>query len=533
MAPALQSPPTRSIAVGVSLVVALFLCGAWITARSYADLHAMVGNELELRFLAGELLFLREEMATSARLAAETGAGEWEARYREVQPQFDDALRRAVADAPGAAVAGSPTWTASAALAATEIEALALVRAGQRTRAVALLASPQFKQRQADYERGLQSMAADMLGVAQQRLAAERSRVIAAAVLGLCLLAALAAAWAWISGLVQQYLHKVEAAELALAETNRGLEARVRERTAELTALNAQLRAEMEQRTKMELELRQSQKLEAVGRLASGVAHEINTPVQFVADSCHFLHESVATLLALLARYRDALDAVAGGRVPAAQARRETEDARSVADAEYLVEQSPQATARALDGLERIAQIVRSMKEFAYHGRERTRADLNRAIASTLTIARNEYKYVADVHTDFGELPPIDCHIGELNQALLNLVVNASHAIADSVKGTQRRGTITVRTRRDGGDVVIAVQDDGCGIPPSIRDKIFDPFFTTKEIGKGSGQGLAIARAVVVDKHGGRLLVDSEVGRGTTFTIRIPAEPPAQWASAA
>ncbi len=163
------------------------------------------------------------------------------------------------------------------------------------------------------------------------------------------------------------------------------------------------------------------------------------------------------------------------------------------------------------------------MKEFAHPDqKEKVLADLNRALSTTLTVARNEYKYVADVETDLGELPLVPCLVGELNQVFLNLIVNAAHAIEAALAGTQGRGTIRVSTRREDDAVVIAVSDTGTGIPEEIRGRVFEPFFTTKEVGKGTGQGLAIARSVVVDKHGGKLTFETVPGRGTTFFVRLP-----------
>jgi two-component system NtrC family sensor kinase len=173
-----------------------------------------------------------------------------------------------------------------------------------------------------------------------------------------------------------------------------------------------------------------------------------------------------------------------------------------------------------------VATIVRSMKQFAHPDRgEMSEVDLNEAIQTTLTIARNEYKYVADVETDLGELPRVTCHIGEINQAVLNIVVNSAHAIADVISGTEGRGVIAVRTRRDGDAAVISIRDTGGGIPDTVRDRIFEPFFTTKEVGRGTGQGLAIAHSVVVEKHGGQLTFETVAGEGTTFTIRLPIGP--------
>jgi signal transduction histidine kinase len=272
------------------------------------------------------------------------------------------------------------------------------------------------------------------------------------------------------------------------------------QRSRELTTAIDSLHSEMEFRTQIELELRQAQKLESVGRLAAGVAHEINTPVQFVSDSLHFVRDGMTDLFSVINKL----------------------EATDDTDLPYLVEHMPKALDRALDGLDRVATIVRSMKEFAHpDAKEMADTDLNRAVESTLIMARNEYKYVAELETELGELPPVRCHVGELNQAVLNIVVNAAHAIGDVVQGTSARGRIRVRTYREGDEVVISIMDTGGGIPDYTRDYIFDPFFTTKEVGRGTGQGLAIARSVIVDKHHGRLEFETAVGKGTTFFIRL------------
>jgi signal transduction histidine kinase len=158
--------------------------------------------------------------------------------------------------------------------------------------------------------------------------------------------------------------------------------------------------------------------------------------------------------------------------------------------------------------------------------------DLNRAILSTLTISAHETKLVADLDTHFATLPPVFCHVGDINQVVLNLIVNAAHAVGDVLKATGARGRISVRTQREGDFAVIVVADTGGGIPKSAREQIFDPFFTTKGVGVGTGQGLAIARSVVVDKHGGTLTFESETGIGTTFFVRIPIERASERAAA-
>jgi len=274
----------------------------------------------------------------------------------------------------------------------------------------------------------------------------------------------------------------------------------------------------------LEVQLRQAQKLESVGRLASGVAHEINTPVQFVSDNVQFLKEAFSDLPPLIEQYRRLRAAVAAGSATVEMAD-EIAEAEEAADVSYLLGNAPAAVERSLEGLQRIAVIVRSMKQFAHPDqKEMTAIDLNQALTSTLTIAHNEYKYVAELETSLGALPPVTCHAGEMNQVFLNILVNAAHAIGDVVRGSELKGRITVTSRCEGQDVLVSITDTGAGIPEAIRDRIFDPFFTTKEVGKGTGQGLAIARTVVVDKHGGEIAVESEVGRGTTFLIRLPVE---------
>jgi PAS domain S-box-containing protein len=272
----------------------------------------------------------------------------------------------------------------------------------------------------------------------------------------------------------------------------------------------------------LEAELRQAQKLESVGRLASGIAHEINTPIQFVSDSCFFLREAFTAMARLVEGYSALL-----GRAATADSRKdllaEAAALEEEADLSYVLSSAPKSIETMVDGLARVAELVAGMKTFAHPDqKEKVLVDLNRALKSTLTIACNEYKYVADLETDLAELPNVVCHAGEVNQVILNILVNAAHAIAARVKGTDQRGLIAMRSRVEGDSVVISIADSGGGIAPEIRNRVFDPFFTTKDVGKGTGQGLAIARSVIVDKHGGELTFETEVGKGTTFHVRLP-----------
>jgi PAS domain S-box-containing protein len=292
-----------------------------------------------------------------------------------------------------------------------------------------------------------------------------------------------------------------------------------------------QVREEARQRQEMETQLQLAQKLESIGRLAAGIAHEINTPTQFIADNARFLMESFRQLETVVARHRELRTAVA--KVPELdELSRAAEAIEKEAELDYLLKEIPKTLQQSLDGLGRIGRIVRSMKEFAHpNSPDLALTDLNRAIETAITVSRHEWKYVAEVVMDFApDLPPVPCLIDAFGQVILNLVINAAHAIHDALRrrGEQgaARGTITVRTRHDGSWAYIEVQDTGTGIPAAIRDRIFDPFFTTKGVGKGTGQGLSIVRNVIVHEHRGEVDFVTEEGRGTTFRIRLPLTLP-------
>lgn len=277
-------------------------------------------------------------------------------------------------------------------------------------------------------------------------------------------------------------------------------------------------------RRHLEVQLRQAQKLEAIGQLAAGIAHEINTPTQYVGDNTTFIKDSWPAISELV-RAAEQVDRESkdGAILPetAALLRRCVE----AADLKYLLGEIPKAIDQSLEGVQRVAKIVRAMKEFSHPGsEEKSDIDINRAIETTITVARNEWKYVSEVQTHFETgLPFIPCHAGEFNQVILNLLINAAHAIRQVVgDGSGQKGKIDITTRLDQGWVEIAIHDTGAGIPEEIHSRIFEPFFTTKPVGQGTGQGLALAHTIIVRKHGGRIWFESAVGKGTTFFIRLP-----------
>jgi PAS domain S-box-containing protein len=284
--------------------------------------------------------------------------------------------------------------------------------------------------------------------------------------------------------------------------------------------------ADVTERNRLELQLRQAQKLEGIGQLAAGIAHEINTPTQFVGDNIRFLKDSWGSVAEFLNFCGTMRTECAAGAV----SREHLEQfclLHQKCDLEYLSKEIPNAIDQSMEGVQRVAKIVKGFKEFSHPGSEEKRAiNLNQAIETTITVARHVWKYCADVVTEFDDdLPLVPCLVGEFNQVMLNLIVNSAHAISSVVEeGGSGKGTITIGTRREGQWARIAVADTGAGIPIEIRSRVFEPFFTTKEVGKGTGQGLALAHAVIVNRHQGQLWFESEVGHGATFFVRLPLE---------
>jgi PAS domain S-box-containing protein len=268
-----------------------------------------------------------------------------------------------------------------------------------------------------------------------------------------------------------------------------------------------------------EAEMHQDSKLESLGRLSAGLAHEINSPIQFVGDNARFLAEAYQDLIRIVLFYRGLLDST--DPIGWDERRARMRVAEEGIEFEYLQAEIPTAVEQTLHGIDRVATIVRAMKTFSHPGhKEQVPADLNEALEATVTVTRHQVNSVADLQLELAELPPVKCNIADLNQVFLNLIVNAADAIAET--GTP--GLIGVTTAHDGDHVVITISDTGGGIPDDVRTRMFDPFFTTKEVGKGSGQGLPLVRAVIQEGHRGSLTVQSTVGVGTTFTIRLPID---------
>lgn len=263
------------------------------------------------------------------------------------------------------------------------------------------------------------------------------------------------------------------------------------------------------ERRLLERQLIQAQKFEAIGQLAAGVAHEINTPAQYVADNLRFLHDVFDQVIGASRRWR-------AGEPPAGDE----------PDLDWIAREVPTAIRQSLEGMARIAEIVRGVRTFGHPGGgQRSPIDLNAAIEATVAVSRNEWKYVAELVTDLDPaLPDVSAYPGELHHVFLNVLVNAAQALEEKRRGAGR-GHIVITSRRDGEWAEVRIQDDGPGIPPAAQARVFDPFFTTKPVGKGTGQGLAICHRLVVDRHQGSITFETSPDSGTTFVIRLPLAP--------
>jgi two-component system, NtrC family, sensor kinase len=291
----------------------------------------------------------------------------------------------------------------------------------------------------------------------------------------------------------------------------------IRDSHGEIEAFVISARDVSDRRTAM-----QTEKLSAIGQLAAGVAHELNTPVQYISDNITFLSDAWKKVDEVMALATAAVHApVASSSLPSAA----PPGAALPEDWGWLRQEVPKAIAQSIEGIRRMSKILGAMRRFSHTGGgERELVDLNEALDATLTVAQNHIKHIADVQTAYQpNLPLVECYCDEMNQVFLNLIVNASHAIRDaSTQPSRERGKLVIRTRQIDQDVQIEVEDNGTGIPVSARPRVFDPFYTTKQVGEGTGQGLAICYQIVAQKHHGRIWFDTEINKGTTFFVRIP-----------
>lgn len=312
---------------------------------------------------------------------------------------------------------------------------------------------------------------------------------------------------------------------MELLSQNLNLEQVVRHKTETLQRQGEELKQALTDLQLTQTRLLQAQKLESVGQLAAGIAHEINTPAQFIGSNIDFLGDSFRDVKRLIDALQKVLQAVGQGS-EVVESSREAGELLAELDWDYLKDEIPTAIVQSKEGIKRVTTIVQAMKEFSHPGsKEKAFYDLNRIIETTITVASNEWKYCAEMEIHLApKLPKVFCLADEIGQVILNILVNASHAIAGKYKDSTEKGKITISTRAYPEHVEICIADTGSGIPENIRERVFDPFFTTKSVGKGTGQGLAIAHDVIEKKHNGLISFTSELGKGTVFTLHLPIQ---------
>lgn len=505
-------------------------------------LHLAKIERINLRLLQlrNTILHLDQVLTMSTHLAVATGDVTWEKRYMRNAPDLDLAISEAIDLAPEGSIGEGIRQTREAYLKLSGMSAriFKLIRQDRLKDANTVLFGEEYEKQEEIYARGIETFAAFLERSSEEAKQSEGRRAILEISIGIIIDLALIFSWIGIlrvmkrsrGALLRSHWEITRHSE-ELTNLNEELEARVLERTRNLAKAKTELERNIhdrekreEERNRMEVQLRHAQKLEGIGQLAAGIAHEINTPTQYIGDNTRFLQEAFEDLFKVFEQQDRLLQAVKE-RKEVNGLLSEVEKAMRDADLDYLKEEIPKAIKQSIDGVHRVTKIVNAMKEFSHPGAvTKTPADLNRAIENTITVARNEWKYVAEMVTDFDpDLPSVPCVLDEFNQVILNLLVNAAHAIEDARgEDGNKMGKITVSTKVRDSWAEIRIGDTGSGIPKKIREKVFDPFFTTKEVGKGTGQGLAIAHSVVVDKHNGELSFESEEGKGTVFIIRLP-----------
>ncbi|MDH5718116.1 MAG: ATP-binding protein [Spirochaetia bacterium] len=278
---------------------------------------------------------------------------------------------------------------------------------------------------------------------------------------------------------------------------------------------------------KIQYQYSQAQKLEAIGQLAAGIAHEINTPIQYIGDNINFIESSFYDLQKLLIKIQGLLDDLLNKKAKLKTVKEIQSIMREI-DFEFIKEEIPKAIRQSTEGITQVANIVRSMKEFSHPGsKDKKYLNINKALENTINVSRNEWKYFADIDLNFDNtIDDLLCFPGELNQVFLNLIINAAQTIQEKVNksGIKEKGKITISTKKENDNIIIKISDTGCGIQEENKDKVFNPFFTTKEEGKGTGQGLAIAHNVITEKHNGNINLETKLNEGTTFIIKLPIE---------
>ncbi len=491
-----RSFPTRSLAFGLLLTTALIGIGSWNAWRLYTGMKTLATSQLRLTQLNGVIVHLDEVLTMSARMAAVTGDPRWQARYEEYVPELDRAIQEVLTMAPDLRTRSfsQQTDVANQALVEMEMRAFALARAGERTEATRVLFGQEYEKQKKIYAAGMVSTMKEATDSFDDKVRSHGHRVMMLVGVGATLFVLLTALWLRIALLIRGHLSARNRAETALVETNEMLERRVAERTAELSEALASLEINHQRLTaahenleELHRELATRDRLSSLGLLAAGIAHEINNPMTFVTSNVSALVDDMREADALPGALRDYVD-------------------------EILPE--------TVEGIRRVNAIVADLRRFARGDIDgMVEYDLNVEIAAAVRISRSHIKDGCRIDLELGEIPTLFGRPRQIAQTAVNLIVNAAQAMEG------RSGVITVATLGEPSGAVLVVRDDGVGMSAETVGRLFQPFFTTKPVGQGTGLGLSVAYGIV-KAHGGFIEVDSELGRGTQFRVRLPSAPP-------
>ncbi|MCU7935624.1 MAG: hypothetical protein KZQ99_12215 [Candidatus Thiodiazotropha sp. (ex Dulcina madagascariensis)] len=498
--------PTKLFSLSLVVTIAVLF---WFTLNIF-QIHKQSQFLFEKTYkamkLRGEILQYDEILTMSARLAASSGNTAWEARYRKYEILLDKAIKEAGDIVPSTSnhEIAAKTDIANQKLVAMENQSFNFVKKGRIKEAQEILFGEEYEKQKKIYAAGMRELEDRIEREAINLQHKGNRKKNFAIMLSLFMTIILIVFWIRVFVVFRESNNRLLKTQNDLVEAQKSLEQRVEQRTADLLNAYESLERESHQRERMQSELLQSEKFASVGQLAGGIAHEINTPIQYIGDNLRFIYREQAKIIEALSECSAAT--------------------KEEIDLDFLKEEIPSSVEQSIQGVEHVVKLVRSMKEFAHPGSsEFTQTDINRAIENAVNVSKNEWKYVAELECKLdGNLPKVPCLYSEFNQVLLNIIVNAAQAIEEKNSEAGGKGIISISTKRLKETIEIRVSDTGTGISEAIQGKIFDPFFTTKGVGKGTGQGLAIAYKLITEKLKGAIKVESEVGKGTTFVITLP-----------
>ncbi|MGB3654104.1 MAG: ATP-binding protein [Rivularia sp. (in: cyanobacteria)] len=518
--------PSRTIKATAALTMFLFVPQIILTWRAYHEFKSIMKYELQLQTLSNEIVYLDEVLTMSARMNAATGDRMWEKRYRQFEPKLDTVIKKSIKLAPKvySSENAKKTDAANIKLVQMEYQSFDLVNNGKKSAAQRLLLSKEYQTEKQKYNDGVKNINVAISEQVDNKIIKYRNQLLFASVFSILILIPLIAAWLIVLRLLNEYLKQRQMAQTELQKTNQKLEKTVQERTQELTDKTHKIEETLQELQDTQIQLIHTEKMSGLGQLVGGVAHEINNPVTFIDGNITHAKQYTQDLLTLVELYQT--------HFPDPPV--EILDELEAVELDFLKEDIFKIYESMEVGTERICNIVLSLRNFSRLDEADFKlVDIHEGIDSTLMILQNRLNSktnssVIAIAKKYSQLPLVECYPAQLNQALVNILLNAIDALEREINNQNNQNNqnfipqIRICTELlDGDRIIIKVADNGSGITEEIKDKIFDPFFTTKPIGDGTGLGLSIAYKII-SKHNGKLSFTSIIGQETEFVIEIP-----------